>query len=183
MKMKKFDIKREFIKLNKIDYNEEFFFLNKIDYNEEFFFLNKNIMKDTTKPYNLFLDDVRSPCTAFHYMPDTCYLTEDWVVVRSHNDFVDHVTQHGVPKLVSFDHDLGDEHYGHATAQSIDQFTYDGFTEKTGWHSARWLIEHCIELEARVPDVMIHSMNVAGSANIKSLFDTYNKYFLDQKDK
>jgi len=50
--------------------------------------------------------------------------------------------------------------------------------EKTGYDCAKWLINYCIDNKKELPaTILIHSMNPAGSLNIKSLFDTYNKYF------
>lgn len=129
------------------------------------------------KQYNLYLDDLRTPCVSFDWVKDIRYLTEDWVVVRSHMDFVAHVEKHGVPKLVSFDHDMGEEHYQYANANAIGQEVYETFELPTGFHTAKWFIEHCIQLDVPVPEVLIHTMNLAGGENIKSLFTTYDKYF------
>ena len=54
--------------------------------------------------------------------------------------------------------------------------------EKTGYHCAKWLIEYCIDNNEKLPaEIYIHSMNPAGSMNIKSLFETYYKlYSIDQ---
>jgi hypothetical protein len=57
-------------------------------------------------------------------------------------------------------------------------FIPDPFIEKTGYHCAKWLIYYCIDNHKELPQViLIHSMNPAGSINIKSLFDTYLKMF------
>ena len=77
--------------------------------------------------YNLFLDDIRDPKNMIPGMevlykdgmlihrnnPDNFYYKHDWVVVRSYNEFVDYITKNGLPKLVSFDHDLAPEHYAY----------------------------------------------------------------------
>jgi hypothetical protein len=42
---------------------------------------------------------------------------------------------------------------------------------------AKWLINYCIDNKKELPaEILIHSMNPVGSANIKSLFDSYYKF-------
>lgn len=133
--------------------------------------------------YNLFLDDFRMPKDAFEYMKLPIYISVDWSIVRNYYAFVQIIEGKGVPDIISFDHDLADEHYD---PQIMDGMTYDEiydmFQEKTGYHCAKWLIEYCIDNNEKLPaEIYIHSMNPAGSMNIKSLFETYYKlYSIDQ---
>jgi hypothetical protein len=120
--------------------------------------------------YNLFLDDFRYPEDSFEYTHNLTYISEDWTTVRNYDDFVKVITERGIPEIISFDHDLADEHYD-------VQLPYEEYKEKTGYECAKWLINYCIDNKKELPaTIFIHSMNVAGSANIKSLFDTYYKY-------
>jgi len=123
--------------------------------------------------YKLFLDDVRTPESTYHYMRLPVYNTGGWVIVRDYNDFLSTVIMRGVPEIISFDHDLADFHY---LNQEPD---YDDETiEKTGYHCAKWLIYHCLDKKLELPPlVIVHSMNESGSKNIKSLFDTYYKVY------
>ena len=74
--------------------------------------------------------------------------------------------------MISFDHDLGKKHY---LNQGREIF-YEDFDEPTGWHCARWLIEHCLDNNVNLPEqIYIHSMNIVGATNIKSLFTTLFK--------
>ncbi len=119
--------------------------------------------------YNLFLDDFRDPEDCFEYMRHIPYIMEDWVIVRNYNEFVKTIQEKGIPTIISFDHDLADAHYG-------IQLPYDEYTEKTGYHCAKWLIYYCIDNKKELPaTILIHSMNPAGSLNIKSLFQSYLK--------
>jgi hypothetical protein len=59
-------------------------------------------------PYRLYLDDVRNPTNTF---PTT--LNSEWVIVRSYKEFVKAIEDKGLPFMISFDHDLADEHYRH----------------------------------------------------------------------
>lgn len=120
---------------------------------------------------NLYLDDFRQPTDSFDYTGNPIYNKLKWEVVRNYEDFVKFIEEHGIPDTISFDHDLADEHYMHQTA--IDY----NIQEKTGFHCAKWLINYCIDNKKELPvTILIHSMNPAGSLNIKSLFDTYKKY-------
>ena len=123
--------------------------------------------------YFLFLDDVRIPEDVYNYTFNSVYLKNKWVEVVNYDEFVKCIEENGVPHTVSFDHDIGFEHYE-------EQKEYDQYTEKTGYHCARWLIEHCVDYNLPIPStILIHSANPVGRDNIKSLFDTYYKYFND----
>lgn len=101
--------------------------------------------------YKLFLDDERNPQdVTWVALPDG-----PWVVVRSLAEFVGHITEHGVPDFIAFDHDLGPDHYR--------QDYNDG---KTGMDCAKWLVVHCLGNGYKLPDFVVHSMNPIGRANI-----------------
>ena len=123
--------------------------------------------------YNLFLDDFRRPEDAFNYMGLPIYNLEDWVVVRNYYAFISVVQGKGIPDVVSFDHDLADEHYKN---QEFDYNSPD--SEKTGYHCAKWLIDYCLDNNEELPKrIIIHSMNPYGSRNIESLFKTFAKVY------
>lgn len=82
----------------------------------------------------IFLDDLRNP-------PD-----HSWAVVRSYEQFVDWIERHGVPEVISFDHDLGDG-------------------VPTGMDCAKWLVA----TERPIKNFLVHSANPPGAANIRSL--------------
>jgi hypothetical protein len=133
--------------------------------------------------YNLFLDDFRMPKDASEYMKLPIYTAVEWIVVRNYYAFVQIIEGKGVPDIISFDHDLADEHYDPKIVEGEPyEKIYDMFDEKTGYHCAKWLIEYCIDNNKKLPaEIYIHSMNPAGSMNIKSLFETYYKlYSVDQ---
>jgi hypothetical protein len=124
--------------------------------------------------YNLFLDDSRMPEDAFTYTKNPMYLNLKWYVVMNYDEFITTIESNGMPNVISFDHDLGNDHYLHQQGE----IPYDQFTEKTGYHCAKWLIEYCIDHVKDVPKIIfIHSMNPVGSRNIESLFRTYEKLY------
>ena len=120
--------------------------------------------------YKLFLDDFRDPRDAFFYKGFPIY-NDEWIVVRNYNEFVKTVEELGIPEAVSFDHDLADVHYNKSS------FDYNDETqEKTGYHCAKWLIYYCIDNKKELPAIiLVHSLNLAGSQNIWSLFNSYWK--------
>lgn len=118
--------------------------------------------------YNLFLDDFRNPEDCFDRTYNQVYLL-GWTVVKNYDEFVKTITEKGMPRMLSLDHDLADLHY-------VKQPPYDEDTEKTGYDCAKWLINYCIDNQLDLPEtILIHSMNPVGSLNIKSLFDSYYK--------
>lgn len=134
--------------------------------------------------YLLFLDDVRN---ANAFLKDI----RTWVTVRTYNDFVALVEKEGLPKFISFDHDLSTEHYLSVIAGdlypdkkwsnlSVEEakkvpVPYDKYKEKTGYDCAKWLINYCDEKKLPLPDYQIHSMNPVGKENIKSLLEGYKR--------
>lgn len=128
--------------------------------------------------YNLFLDDIRHPHDAYPYMKDTKYLQLKWIIVRSYDEFVKYITKNGVPSLVSFDHDLADEHYFSnnqpwSIENSIDYFSYK---EKTGYECAKWLCDYCLNNNIKLPETLVHSFNQTGSNNIKHYIRNFKKH-------
>lgn len=129
--------------------------------------------------YNLFLDDFRTPEVASKYMlargvAPTLYTENDWIVVKNYNEFVNHIEKNGLPDLISFDHDLSDEHYDPSMYKGAAAYAEaeKRFTEKTGYHCAQWLIEYCIDNKQYIPDFIVHSMNPVGTKNIQELLDS-----------
>jgi len=128
--------------------------------------------------YKLFLDDIRVPVDCLLYISNQELYknNQDWVIVRNYYEFINIIRNKGIPDVVSFDHDLATEHYHEMNKGT--KIDYDTASEKTGYHCAQWLINHCIDNEFDLPkDIHIHSMNFYGGQNIKSLFNSYLKAY------
>lgn len=122
--------------------------------------------------YNLFLDDERLPHNVtWVNLPESQHYT----IVRNYNEFVDLITLRGIPRFVSYDHDLADSHYGHGLRG--DQIPYDTYKEKTGYDCAKWLVNECMIKGVKHPPYIVHSMNPVGKQNIISYVESYNKSF------
>ena len=106
----------------------------------------------------LYLDDVRNP------------KTKGWTVVRNYEEFVNHITEYGLPEEVSFDHDLAEIHYDPATWRQ--DFVYH---EKTGYDCAKWLCDYCWTNGLPVPTWNVHSANPVGRDNIVQLMENFEK--------
>jgi hypothetical protein len=134
---------------------------------------------------NLFLDDFREPSDAANYMYSKSlqerYRKEPWRVARNYAQFVDLVESEGVPDFVSFDHDLGDEHYLLANARFADWYNYykDGDREFTGYDCAKWLINYCINNNYKLPQYAVHSQNPVGRDNIVQYLESYKRHLND----
>lgn len=127
-------------------------------------------MPDSTLslPVRLFLDDFRLLEEAYLYTHNRLYLEPGWVVVTSHAAFVEYLQNNPIPDFISFDHDLSASHYG--DLQSFQNLAfYDTVSEKTGYHSALYLLEHLKANGAKLPTCTCHSMNPYGRANIEKL--------------
>jgi len=130
----------------------------------------------TKQSYHLFLDDFRQPNEAICFGSKINYSAVDWVIVRNYGEFVSYIEKHGLPSIISFDHDLAYEHYG----MKLNTNEYE---EKTGYDCAKWLLEYCAKNKMDPPQYFLHSMNPEGRENIKSLFDTYGKMAKEDIDK
>jgi hypothetical protein len=125
--------------------------------------------------YMLFLDDVRRPSVVFPLTFDA-----QWKIARNYAQFVQIITENGLPEIVSFDHDLADEHYpfnepkgGTTNPRTIP---YESYKEKTGMDAAKWLVHYCDDRQLALPDFNVHSMNPIGRENIKMLLTNYKWY-------
>jgi len=120
----------------------------------------------------LFLDDIRNPIHAYGYTKYLPFIEKEWDVVRSYVEFINHIKKLGLPKFISFDHDLADDYY------SIGSFWDDSnkINEKTGYDCAKFLIEYCMDNNLKLPEFYVHSMNPVGKKNIEDLLNNYKKY-------
>lgn len=91
---------------------------------------------------NLYLDDVRPTPEHFHRVCD-------------YREFVNFITENGVPDFISFDHDLGEG--------------------KTGFDCAKFLVEYCLDHGIKKIRFQVHGQNPVGKENIEYLLNNFNK--------
>ena len=112
----------------------------------------------------IYLDDVRTP------------VGDGWTIVRNYDQFTSTIQYIGLEniELISLDHDLGDSamkewHYGVTKNYAIN---YDNITEKTGMDCTKWLVNQWLDGQP-VVDVVVHSANAIGSANMMGYINNY----------
>lgn len=89
--------------------------------------------------YKLFIDDERFP------------VADDWVIVRSSKEAINHVLAHGMPIEISFDHDLG----GNDTSRVF----------------IGWMVDALLDEQIAIPEgfsFSVHSQNPIGAEWIRS---------------
>jgi hypothetical protein len=122
----------------------------------------KKIMK--MKKVKIYLDDVRTP------------VDPTWTVVRNYEQFVDVINYHDLEniELISLDHDLGPSAMQEWHKNVYHNYTldYNNITEKTGMDCTKWLINEWLDGKP-VVDVVVHSANAVGSANMMGMINNY----------
>ena len=113
----------------------------------------------------LFLDDERMPKdVTWVRIGNVGHWGADWQIVRSLQEAKDWVLKNGFPDVISFDHDLGLDHYS------------GNYSDKTtGFDFAKWLVEYDMDTNTMPSNFAftVHSMNPVGVQNIRSLLDNY----------
>lgn len=125
--------------------------------------------------YKLFLDDIREPIDAYEYTQRSIYKELGWIVVRSYDEFIDYILNNGLPKLISFDHDLADEHYNYlAMWRKVD---YNDYKEKTGYECVKWLCDYCIDTNKKLPECIFHTQNTIGYVNMSKYIENFKRFY------
>jgi hypothetical protein len=121
-------------------------------------------MGEDEMKHRIYLDDIRTP------------IENDWIVVRSYNEFVDKINEVGLDniELISLDHDLDETAMREWHNHTFDNYTinYERIDEPTGLHCAMKLIEMW-DITGKVVDVVVHSANAIGSGNIMGVINHY----------
>ena len=91
---------------------------------------------------NLYLDDLRPTPEGFER-------------VYSYEEFVAYLQHYGMPRFISFDHDLGEEF--------------------SGYDCAKYLVDYCLYRLLPLPDFTVHSQNPVGKENIERLLNNFKE--------
>ena len=112
--------------------------------------------------WNLFIDDERVP-TDVSWAPAQqliLYHSEIWIIARNFAQVAELVNQRGMPKRISFDHDLG-------------------AGERTGYDIAQYLVDLDMDGKHKFPkdfQFYAHSMNPIGRDNIMRYLTRYTEF-------
>ena len=113
----------------------------------------------------LYLDDVRTP------------KDDGWQVVRSYDEFVDHIKMNGLEnyETISLDHDLGDTAMNEYYNNALPNYTldYNNITEKTGLDCCKFLVAESMNTKIPLPQIYVHSANPIGSGNMMGYINNY----------
>ena len=87
--------------------------------------------------YSLIIDDERN----FLDITWVKLPLVNWHIVRNYEGFIDIINRLGLPKRISFDHDLGENSYKEVLRGRLKEFKYENLNEeKTGMDCAKWIV-------------------------------------------
>ena len=140
--------------------------------------------------YKLYLDDIRIPTDSVKNanrfgLDPRVYQSDDWVIVRNFEQFtfiiMEKFKSGEWPYLISFDHDLGQEHtkffFENGGWDSPPDPLTGEFVEMTGYDAAKWLCDFIMEHNISVPGFLVHSANPVGRKNIESYLSNFTNYY------
>jgi hypothetical protein len=125
----------------------------------------------------LFLDDIRMPDAAFIYEERVKLIAKsgvqncEWNIVRNYEDFCEFIDKFGIPSVVSFDHDLCEEHmkYYFDFVSKNGYIDYANLKTKTGKHCAEYFVDKWEKAGKPSTQVYVHSANRWGQVEIKNV--------------
>lgn len=82
-----------------------------------------------------------------YFKPELLHLPIVWV--ETYEQFVNTIVEKGMPEMVSFDNDLGQE--------------------LEGKHCAKWLFNHCVNNDLEMPLFSVHSANPIAAKEIHNI--------------
>lgn len=107
----------------------------------------------------VFLDDIRE--VEWIYGGD---LAVEFEVVRSFEEFVDHIQKNGLPDFISFDNDLG-----------LDE---NGEVSPDGYAAANWQVYES-GLDLSNLEFKVHSANPVAAEQIRGFLNNYIRHMKD----
>jgi hypothetical protein len=130
----------------------------------------------------LWLDDLRNPYLDIEGKVPKEAGTIEWVL--NYEQFTQWITKFGLPYLISFDHDLADEHYtpeyfwdDYMESKKFQEWREKDYKENTGMDCAKWLVDYCIDNNKELPLFYSHSANPVGRDNILYFLENFKKHY------
>ena len=77
--------------------------------------------------------------------------------VKNYEDFCSYINANGLPDIICFDHDLGEE--------------------KSGYDCAKFVVTYCQVHQLDIPEFEIQSSNVVGKENIRGVLNGWHRVF------
>jgi len=131
----------------------------------------------------LWLDDLRNPFIAdwfwlSQYAPQFAYGEGETIWVKSYSEFVEWIGINGLPDMIAFDHDLGEDIATDKVSNGMSKRQARRQKRETisGFECAKWLVDYCIDNEIELPQWTVQSANPVGRDNINGLLNNYRKH-------
>lgn len=132
--------------------------------------------------YNLFLDDIRVPYdsdketqSAYNVTKNPIYYTQKWDIVRNYWQFVKMIQDKGLPKIISFDNDLGKTYPLSEIPEEFQNIKDVTVTEMSGYDALKWLCNFCLDNNFDLPEIWLHTANGPGFINMRDYIKSFNK--------
>jgi hypothetical protein len=129
----------------------------------------------------LWLDDIRDPNNDvwLNWLINENVNVLDYHIiwVKSYNAFTNYVIKNGLPDLICFDHDLGEDVSIDRVNQGMSKKQARNLKKETlsGFDCTKWLVEYCLNNKKHIPNYKIQSANPVGVENIKYLIENFRK--------
>ena len=129
----------------------------------------------------LWLDDIRDPFVGdwlMSYAPQFSDGEGEVIWVKNFDGFVNHIRFNGLPDMISFDHDLGEDVAISKVKMGLSkrQARKEKRETKSGYDCAKWLVDYCLDKEIPIPVFGVHSANPVGAENIRGLLNNAKKH-------
>lgn len=131
----------------------------------------------------LWLDDIRNPFLDNEGKVGSIkeiHHAIHWVL--NYDQFVEYINKFGLPDIISFDHDIGEdqytpEEYWDDYEKSKAYQEAQTYQDKTGMDCAKYLVEYCMDNNLELPVFYVHSANPVGADNIRGLLTNFKKHY------
>lgn len=129
----------------------------------------------------LWLDDIRDPMdnTWLSWMMEAGINSSEFEItwVKSYDAFTKWIIKNGLPSLICFDHDLGEDVAKSRVSKGMSKRQARTLKRETlsGFDCTKWLIEFCLNHNVNPPEYKIQSANPVGAENIKGLIENFKR--------
>lgn len=107
------------------------------------------------KKKTFMVDDFRNPANCVQGEYDISW-------VKNYEEFCSFININGLPDIICFDHDLGEE--------------------KSGYDCAKFVVNYCQIHNLDIPEFDIQSSNIVGKDNIRNLLNNWHHIFISNKE-
>jgi len=128
----------------------------------------------------LWLDDMRNPFKdnwITDYAPD--FINEYVVWVKNYTEFTKWIKTNGLPDMIAFDHDLGEDESRSRVESGMSKRKSRSIKRETksGMECTKWCVDYCMTHKLNFPLYVVQSANPVGKMNITSYIENYNKQY------